>query len=93
MIWRFCLKAQNVDVTTFRKMAYTFGLCFSDEERKKNLSRVRELQKHDAFGGEEYQKIMTEFLEKDINDPDPVALTPKLSFSEEVRYSNEVGDD
>ena len=75
-----CMMAQNVDATTFRKMAYTYGLCYSDEERKRNLGFMQRFQRHEGFGGEEYQVTIAEFLEKDINDPDPVALTQSYIF-------------
>ena len=75
-----CMIAQNVDAITFRKLAYTYGLCYSDEERKRNLGFMQRFQKHEGFGGEGYQVTIAEFLEKDINDPDPVALTQSYLF-------------
>jgi len=75
-----CLLAQNVDAKSFRRMAYTFGLCYTDEERKQNRARMERFQKHEAFKGEDYQQTITEFLEKDIDDPDPVALTQSYLF-------------
>lgn len=75
-----CIIAQEVDSATFRKLAYTYGLCYSDEERRQNLAIMKRFQAHEAFLGEDYQQTITEFLEKDINDPDPVALTQSYVF-------------
>lgn len=69
-----CLVKQKVGVETFRRMAYTYALCYREEERRRNLAFMREFQKVAGFQGEEYQAIIREFLEKDINDPDPVPL-------------------
>ncbi|MDF1753384.1 MAG: DUF1080 domain-containing protein [Verrucomicrobiales bacterium] len=75
-----CIIAQKVDAATFRQLAYTYGLCYSDEERKQNLEFMKRFQSHEAFQGEDYQQTITEFLEKDISDPDPEALAQSYVF-------------
>jgi putative membrane-bound dehydrogenase-like protein len=86
-----CMIAQNVDAATFRKLAYTYGLCYSDEERKRNLDIMQRFQKHEGFGGEEDQVTIAEFLEKDINDPDPVALTQSYIFPKKFGIPTKLG--
>lgn len=68
------LMAQDVALETFRKYAYTYGLCYADEERKRNREWMLRFKKHPAFKGKGYQQTIQEFLEKEINDPDPIPL-------------------
>jgi putative membrane-bound dehydrogenase-like protein len=86
-----CMIAQNVEGAEFRKLAYTYGLCYSDEERKRNLKIMQRFQKHEGFGREEYQVTITEFLEKDINDPDPVALKQSYIFPTKFGIPSKLG--
>lgn len=75
-----CLMAQNVDSETFRKYAYAYGLSYSDEERKRNLELMTTFQNYEGFRDESYQETIREFIEKDINDPDPEPLTQSYAF-------------
>ncbi len=86
-----CLLAQNVDAAAFRRMAYTYGLCYNSTERKKNREIMLEFKNHKAFQGEHYQQTITEFLEKDINDPDPVALTQSYIFPTKFGIPTKLG--
>jgi putative membrane-bound dehydrogenase-like protein len=86
-----CMIAKEVDVEMFRRLAYTFALCYSDEERKQNLDFMRKFSGHAAFQGEEYQAIITEFVEKDISDPDPVPLTQSYLFPKKFGIPTELG--
>ena len=75
-----CMLIQKTDVETFRRLAYTFGLCYTEDERKLNAGRMAVFSKHPTFKGENFQLIIREFLDKDINDPEPVALTQSYVF-------------
>lgn len=75
-----CMEAQRVGAEEFRRLAYAFGLCFSEEERKRNLAFMRRFETVEAFQSESHQETIREFLEKDINDPDPVPLTRSYLF-------------
>jgi putative membrane-bound dehydrogenase-like protein len=75
-----CLEAQKVGAEVFRRLAYAYGLCYSDEERKRNLDFMRRFEKFEAFQSESHQETIREFLEKDINDPDPIPLTQSYLF-------------
>lgn len=86
-----CMIAQKVDLETFRRMAYTFALCYSDEERKQNLAFMQKFAGQEAFQGEEYQMIITEFIEKDISDPDPVPLTRSYVFPAKFGIPTKLG--
>lgn len=86
-----CMMAKKVDVKTFRKLAYTFALCYSGEERKQNLNFMKKFAEHEAFQGEEYQAIITEFIEKDISDPDPVPLTQSYIFPTKFGIPTKLG--
>ena len=70
-----CILAQDTDVEAFRRLAYTYGLCYDEEERQRNRAAMQRFRAHPPFAGEEFQLIIREFLEKDIDDPPPVALT------------------
>jgi putative membrane-bound dehydrogenase-like protein len=86
-----CMMAQKVEVETFRRLAYAFALCYSDEEREQNLSFMKKFAEHEAFQGEEYQAIIAEFIEKDISDPDPVPLTRSYLFPKKFGIPSELG--
>ena len=75
-----CILKQKTDIESFRRLAYTFGLCYTEDERRLNAARMATFSKHAAFQGEDFQLIIREFLEKDINDPQPVALTQSYVF-------------
>ena len=75
-----CMEAQKVGGEEFRPLAYTFGLNYSEEERKRNLDFMRRFQNYEAFQTDSHQETIREFLEKDINDPDPIALTQSYLF-------------
>lgn len=86
-----CMMAKKVDVETFRRLTYTFALCYSDAERKQNLDFLKKLAEHMAFQGENYQAIITEFIEKDISDPDPVPLTQSYLFPKKFGIPTKLG--
>ncbi|MGB1260125.1 MAG: PVC-type heme-binding CxxCH protein [Akkermansiaceae bacterium] len=86
-----CMIAQNVDLSTFRQLAYTYGLCYTDTERKKNYAFFQRFKKHPAFSGADYQLTITEFLEKDVNDPDPIALTQSYLFPKKFGIPTKIG--
>ncbi|MGD1978677.1 MAG: DUF1080 domain-containing protein [Akkermansiaceae bacterium] len=86
-----CMEAQKVGADEFRRLAYTFGLCYSDEERKKNLEFMQRFAKYEAFQSESHQETIREFLEKDINDPDPVALTQSYLFPTKFGIPTKLG--
>ena len=86
-----CMMAQKVEVETFRRLAYAFALCYSDEEREENLSFMKKFAEHEAFQGGEYQTIIAEFIEKDISDPDPVPLTRSYLFPKKFGIPTDLG--
>ncbi|MGC6567865.1 MAG: PVC-type heme-binding CxxCH protein [Akkermansiaceae bacterium] len=86
-----CMEAQKVGAEEFRRLAYTFGLCYSDEERRRNLEFMRRFEQFEAFQGENYQETIREFLEKDINDPDPIALTQSYVFPTKFGIPTKLG--
>ena len=86
-----CMIRQNVDAPTFRRLAYTYALCYTEEERKQNLAFMKRFQRHEPFQGEDYQKVIGEFLEKDINDPDPAALTNSYVFPRKLGTPTKLG--
>jgi putative membrane-bound dehydrogenase-like protein len=86
-----CMVVQNVDITTFRRLAYTYGLCYTADERNRNRDFMERFRDHEAFSGEDYQQIIAEFLEKDINDPDPVALTQSYVFPTKFGVTTTLG--
>ncbi|MDH3583264.1 MAG: DUF1080 domain-containing protein, partial [Phycisphaerae bacterium] len=86
-----CILTQDTDVKEFKRLAYTFGLCYSEEERKYNRAAMRRFSQHPPFKGEEYQLIIREFLEKDIDDPPPVALSQSYVFPKSFGAKTEMG--
>jgi len=74
------LISNNVDSLTLRKLAYTYGLNYSSEERKRNRAFMMRFKSHPAFASKEHQLTITEFLEKDIDDPDPTELVQSHIF-------------
>jgi len=86
-----CIMAKKIDVETFRRLAYTFALCYSDEERNRNLNFMKKFEEYEAFKGEDYQTIIKEFIEKDISDPDPVPLTQSYLFPTKFGIPTELG--
>ena len=83
-----CMVAQNVDAEEFRRLAYTFGLCYTEDERKLNRAAMERFRAH--FKGEDYQLTIREFLEKDIDDPPPVALTQSYVFPKSFGVATEL---
>ncbi|MDF1737858.1 MAG: DUF1080 domain-containing protein [Verrucomicrobiales bacterium] len=83
--------AREVDPATFRKLAYTYGLSYTDEERQLNLETMKRFQLHEAFAGEGYQETITEFLEKDIRDPEPEPLSQSYLFPTKFGVTTELG--
>ena len=86
-----CIMEKKVDVETFRRLAYTFALCYSDEERNFNLNSMKKFSEYEAFQSVDYQSIITEFIEKDISDPDPVPLTKSYLFPTKFGIPTELG--
>ena len=86
-----CILAQEPDTATFRKLAYTYGLCYTDDERRRNLEIMKRFQSHEAFKGEDYQQTITEFLEKDISDPDFEPLTQSYLFPTKFGVATKMG--
>ncbi len=86
-----CILAQKSEPATFRKLAYTFGLCYNDAERQQNLEIMKRFQADEAFKGADYQQTITEFLEKDISDPDPEPLTQSYLFPAKFGVPTEMG--
>lgn len=89
-----CMTGQKVDADEFRQLAYTYGLNYSEAERKQNLATMQRFAKHPPFKDEAYQLTIREFIEKDINDPAPVALTqsyvmPKFPTPDNVQDPDE----
>lgn len=85
------LLLQEPDLDAFRRLAYTFGLCFTEEERRRNRKLMNKFREHSGFSGEEYQIILREFLEKDIDDPDPVELDRSYLFPKKIGVPTELG--
>ncbi|MFT5130368.1 MAG: putative membrane-bound dehydrogenase-like protein, partial [Rhodothermales bacterium] len=85
-----CMLAQNVDADEFRRLAYTFGLCYSADERTRNAAFMDRFSRHPAFKDEAYQLTIREFLEKDIHDPPPVALTQSYVFPKSFGTPTEI---
>jgi putative membrane-bound dehydrogenase-like protein len=88
-----CMLAQNVDLEEFRRLAYTFALSYTEEERAANVAFMDTFSRHPQFGGEDYQLIIQEFLEKDINDPDPIALSQSYVFPKEFGAKTELASE
>ena len=44
-----CMMVNKIDVETFRRLAYTFALCYSDEERNRNLNFMKRFAEYEAF--------------------------------------------
>jgi len=86
-----CILAQKPDPATFRKLAYTYGLCYTDAEREQNLKTMKRFQSHESFKGDDYQQTITEFLEKDISDPAPEPLTQSYLFPAKFGVTTEMG--
>lgn len=86
-----CILVQKPDLATFRRLVYTFGLCYTDEERQQNRDIFKRFQSHEAFQGTEYQQTISEFLEKDISDPDPELLTQSYLFPAQLGAMTELG--
>ncbi|MDF1811613.1 MAG: DUF1080 domain-containing protein [Verrucomicrobiales bacterium] len=86
-----CMTSRNVDSASFRRLAYTYGLCYSEEERKRNLDYMKRFRKHEAFAGEDYQQTIAEFIEKDIDDPEPVSLSQSYIFPKVMGIPTELG--
>jgi putative heme-binding domain-containing protein len=82
--------AQNVEADEFRRLAYSFGLCYSDAERTRNAAFMARFSKHPAFKSEAHQLTISEFLEKDINDPAPEALTQSYVFPKSFGIATEL---
>lgn len=70
-----CILAQDTGIDEFRRLAYTFGLSYNTAERERNRAFMARFRTHPPFKGEGFKLVINEFLEKDINDPAPVALT------------------
>ncbi len=70
-----CILEQDTSVDSFRRLAYTFGLSYNAAERARNRAFMARFGEHPRFQGKGFQLVISEFLEKDINDPAPVALT------------------
>ena len=85
------MMAQNVSEDLFRRLAYTYGLCFTKEERAQNEAIMDRFRSHPAFAGESYQLTIQEFLDKDILDPSPEALTTSYVFPEVYAEASDPG--
>ena len=75
-----CMTTQDTGIEEFRRLAYTFALCYTEDERKRNAAAMKRFSELPAFRDEEFQAIIGEFIEKDINDPPPIALTQSYTF-------------
>ena len=85
-----CLETQKVSPLEFRRFAYTYGLCYSEQERSQNAHFMTRFQKNEAFQDEQYQETIREFLEKDILDPAPVALSQSYLFPKKFGIASQL---